>query len=664
MSVGNFHSAWAETNISQYELSSSTNLVTEGNSFTITLRTKDVADGTTVGYSIAGVTTADLSSPGSLTGNFTVTSNIATLNVGTNVNDDVYLFVLGEQGVDNGVYRYVINPDLSGATFLNSLLDDGSSTLGMYFKPDGSLLFLQDTTSDQFRRYTFTAAPDPDQWNLVPLSATPTTGSYGTTGSNHQGMWISNDGTVLFQVDRDLKLILQDSIPAWNPLNPGTPSRTLDISANVSLPTGISVKPDGTKAFISAVGTNKGVHEYSGTAFQCNTWTISHTLTTTEFITDVYVTDAGTQMYICDDARKIHYYTLGTAWDLSTATRVNTLDLSASFSSVSAIYVAKPTIEVFKITLDATDSAGNRTNSQSKDVLISEPPADPGFQLFSTPGTTSFTVPAGVTSVNVVAIGGGGGGQVSRGGSTGSERPSSGGGGAGLGWKNNIPVIPGVTYTVVVGAGGTGGTIVGDQITTSVDGSSGANSYFITTDTVRGNGGGGGDFNGGFGGSFVGDGGGTGGEGQDRADGNIDGGGGGGAAGYSGNGGGTNFGTGLNPAANSGGGGGGAGREYDPGVSGGFNSIGGNGGGVGAHGIGADGSGGGLPQVSGLTTAPAGTAGSFGSARTYGGGGAGAMYPYFDGGSTRTAPSGGNGAVLIRWGDNTQFPDYKDPASY
>jgi hypothetical protein len=40
------------------------------------------------------------------------------------------------------------------------------------------------------------------------------------------------------------------------------------------------------------------------------------------------------------------------------------------------------------------------------------------------------------------------------------------------------------------------------------------------------------------------------------------------------------------------------------------------------------------------------------------------MYSYFDGGATRTARSGSPGAVLIRWGTGTTFPDYKNPASY
>ena len=73
-------------------------------------------------------------------------------------------------------------------------------------------------------------------------------------------------------------------------------------------------------------------------------------------------------------------------------------------------------------------------------------------QLFNTPGTYSWTVPDGVTSISVAGIGGGGGGsQKSAGG--------SGGGGGLVNYVNTITVVPGTTCTIVVGGGGvTGGT--------------------------------------------------------------------------------------------------------------------------------------------------------------------------------------------------------------
>ena len=71
--------------------------------------------------------------------------------------------------------------------------------------------------------------------------------------------------------------------------------------------------------------------------------------------------------------------------------------------------------------------------------------AGTGMANIST-GNFQWTAPAGVTSVNIVAIGGGGGGA--------SLYNGSGGGGGALTYANNVSVTPGTAYTIAVGAGG------------------------------------------------------------------------------------------------------------------------------------------------------------------------------------------------------------------
>jgi hypothetical protein len=71
--------------------------------------------------------------------------------------------------------------------------------------------------------------------------------------------------------------------------------------------------------------------------------------------------------------------------------------------------------------------------------------SSPGEQLYTTTGSFNFIAPAGVTSVSVVAVGAGG---------SGASSSSNGGAGGGLGWKNAIVVVPGNSYSVVVGGGG------------------------------------------------------------------------------------------------------------------------------------------------------------------------------------------------------------------
>jgi hypothetical protein len=89
-----------------------------------------------------------------------------------------------------------------------------------------------------------------------------------------------------------------------------------------------------------------------------------------------------------------------------------------------------------------------------------------------TDGTFSFVVPAGVTSISVVAVAGGGGGVTPGSYTGGTSMPviwatppgsASGtvyaGGGGALAYTNNISVTPGQVLTVVAGGGGIPGSI-------------------------------------------------------------------------------------------------------------------------------------------------------------------------------------------------------------
>jgi hypothetical protein len=98
---------------------------------------------------------------------------------------------------------------------------------------------------------------------------------------------------------------------------------------------------------------------------------------------------------------------------------------------------------------------------------------------FTTVGTTTWTAPANVTSIDVLVVAGGGGG----GGISNTNAAGGGGGGAG-GFRSisSYVVTPNQSYTVVVGAGGTAGV-------DGVKGGSGGNSSFAT---ITANGGGGG----------------------------------------------------------------------------------------------------------------------------------------------------------------------------
>jgi hypothetical protein len=268
------------------------------------------------------------------------------------------------------------------------------------------------------------------------------------------------------------------------------------------------------------------------------------------------------------------------------------------------------------------------TGSQAYSVLAGSTPS--GITA------TNWTAPTGVTQIEVLVVAGGGAG----GGGTGG-----GGGAGGIIYNSSFSVIPGNSYTVTVGAGGSPGV-------STASGGNGNNSVFGTLTAIGGGGGGGANALGGTGGS----GGGSGNSYQTA--------GGSGTAGQGFNGGAGGVGTGGSGSPYQSGGGGGAGGPgastftaatstsgaYAGGGGPGLNfSIsgtptwygGGGGGGsdtarvansAGAGGIGGGGRGGN------------GDSGVAGTASTGGGGGGGANYP-----SQLAGSAGGSGIVIIKY---------------
>ena len=260
-----------------------------------------------------------------------------------------------------------------------------------------------------------------------------------------------------------------------------------------------------------------------------------------------------------------------------------------------------------------------------------------GQQEFTTPGTYTFTVPSGVSSVSVVCVGAGGSGG------------AYGAGGGSLAYKNNIAVTEGDTHTVVVGETNTATESWGGLITAWAGSSS-------VLGTLAYGGAGGNIASGssqGIGVNF--DGGGQGGlRTSDFFQSGIGykAGSGGGAGGYSGNGGNAGYGAGSGTAGTGGAGGGGASGSATRSHGGG---------GVGIYGEGASGSGGVSVYSGGTGNGGGGSGGTDGSERQggttpsnsggglYGGGGGG-------GNDRLTSFGSSGGAVRIIWGSGRAFP--------
>jgi hypothetical protein len=360
----------------------------------------------------------------------------------------------------------------------------------------------------------------------------------------------------------------------------------------------------------------------------------------------VWSTSAGNLGTIFDSARSGRTFTVSASdpdgqtitYSVASGSLPTGMSLNSSTGVISGTPNAVGSDTTSTFTLRASSTSGSLTSTADREFNIIV--KAPVVTSFTSTGSQTFSVPSGISAVEVLIVAGGGGG----GGATGFE-VGGGGGAGGLIYSSSTPVTPGGSVSVTVGSGGTGAPNQSTQPPNSsgdIAPGKGGNSSFGPLTAIGGGIGGGQYWDGQPGGSGGGD------------AGNIgDSTGGSGTPGQ-GNAGGGSF---NNAGASTGGGGGGAGAvgETAPSGRGGNGGNGlsystsgssvtyaGGGGGGGAHDGskpgGAGGSGGGGPGSTLNATATNGT-----TNRGGGGGGSGSS----PGG--KTSGNGGPGIVVVRY---------------
>jgi len=205
---------------------------------------------------------------------------------------------------------------------------------------------------------------------------------------------------------------------------------------------------------------------------------------------------------------------IGTVFDTGTWSAIYGATYSGTAVSASARYVDLEFL--FSTTAAVTATCGVLIKSVLLVTTVTAPAVQQRVDTFTSSGT--WTVPAGVTKVDVLAMGGGGGGasgaQYKGTSATYTTRGGGGGGGAAYVWAKGVDVSGSASITIGVGAGGSGGTSVSNS--NGVNGSDGGASSFGTLVVAYGGSGGvagssstggsntGGGGTGGIGGSAVG----------------------------------------------------------------------------------------------------------------------------------------------------------------
>ena len=388
-----------------YAITASASSVSEGDSFTVTLTTTGLVNGTIIPYTITGVSSSDINGA-PLLGTFIVgTNQILTVTV---TEDNVF---------DDGVETFTITLNDFPNRFANVNIIDSS-------KPDPaySLTTSRDSLGEGESVIITLVASNVLSGTLIPYVIT------GVDSADITDAPLTGN----FTVGSDMQ-------------------RTYVITADGALE-----------------GSETLVFEASGETVSVQINDTSNTPITYALVASADTVDEGDSFDIDLNVEngipgvEIAYLVTGiSATDLSagalSGTYVTGSVTRASFT-VSSDFTTEGT-ETFTISLTTIDDVSTTvTINDTSTTLVA------GSEVVTTIGNGAFTIPTDVTSVSIMAVGGGAGSGTTA--ALGAGQITGGGGAGAMGIVNNLAVTPGQVIAYTVGAGGSGNNNGGDTSVT------------------------------------------------------------------------------------------------------------------------------------------------------------------------------------------------------
>ena len=333
--------------------------------------------------------------------------------------DGLAMYIVGRTA--NAVFQYTLSTawDVSTASYASksfSVAGQEANTSGLFFKPDGTTMYIGGVTSDTVFQYTLSTA-----WDVSTASYASKSFSVLTQESAPTGLFFKPDGTVMYVLGAANDTVFQYNLStAWDISTASYASISLSVIAQAASPTGLFINSTGTTLYVADNSTNRVSQFTLPTAWSLvAVWSTRvglgpyyrSALVTSQdpAPTDVVLSSDSTTMYVLgNNVDTIFQYTLTTPGDIGTAFYTLKSFVVAQDATPGGLffkpdgtvmYVLGATNDrVYQYTLStAWDIATASYASKSFSVLTQE--SAPTGLFFKPDGTTMYI--GGVTSDTV-----------------------------------------------------------------------------------------------------------------------------------------------------------------------------------------------------------------------------------------------------------------------
>ena len=183
--------------------------------------------------------------------------------------DGLNMYVNGSTGDDVNQYTLSTAFDVSTATFVRlfSTAAQDSAPNDIFFKPDGLSMFIMGATNDTVFQYTLSSAFDISTASYASKSLSVT-----SQENNPTGLWFKPDGTVMYMVGTNIDTVFQYTLStAWDVSTGSYSGISFPVSSQEGTPNQVNLSADGLTMWILGA-TGDDITQYAlGTAWNVST---------------------------------------------------------------------------------------------------------------------------------------------------------------------------------------------------------------------------------------------------------------------------------------------------------------------------------------------------------------------------------------------------------
>ena len=216
--------------------------------------------------------------------------------------DGTKMYMVGRNS--DSVYQYTLSSawDLSTASYDSvsfSVTAQESNPYGMHFNPDGTKMYIVGKNMDSVHQYTLSSG-----WDLTTISYDSVSFNIIGQANNMVGLHFKSDGLKMYILDNSTQTVFQYTLSsAWDLSTASYDSVSFSTNSENPDPVGMYINDFGTEMYITAKGNlAKIIYEYTlGTAFDLSSATynsVMYDASAQAEPIDVHFKPDGSKMYV------------------------------------------------------------------------------------------------------------------------------------------------------------------------------------------------------------------------------------------------------------------------------------------------------------------------------------------------------------------------------